>query len=55
MVLVSLDDAPELRVIGNMPGVPVDEVKIDMKVEAIWEQRIADDEAVIQLPQWQPR
>ena len=52
--LVSLADAPELRVIGNMPGVPLDEVKIGMKVEAIWEQRVADDDTVILLPQWQP-
>ncbi len=54
VVLVSLDDAPELRVVGNMPGVPIEDIRIGMAVEAIWEERHADDGAVILLPQWQP-
>ncbi|MCC6434200.1 MAG: OB-fold domain-containing protein [Acidimicrobiales bacterium] len=55
VVLVSLDDAPELRVIGNMPGVPIEDIRIGMPVVAIWEEHHADDASVVHLPQWQPR
>jgi len=55
VVLVSLDDAPELRVIGNMPGVPISDLEIGMPVEAIWEPRTVDDTTTVHLPQWQPR
>lgn len=52
VVLVSLDDAPHLRVIGNLFEVPVEEVRIGLRVEAFWQEREADDGAVIRLPQW---
>ena len=50
IVLVSLDEAPELRVVGNLIG----SVRIGMPVVAYWQHRTADDGTQIQLPQWRP-
>ena len=55
VVLVSLDAAPELRVVGNLIEGPVDEVSIGMPVEAVWLERIADDGTKVLLPQWRRR
>jgi uncharacterized OB-fold protein len=49
VVLVSLDDAPHLRVVGNVEG---DGVRIGTAVVPYWEERTADDGTVIRLPQW---
>jgi uncharacterized OB-fold protein len=49
VVLVSLDAAPHLRVVGNLDG----DVAIGMPVTAVWQERIADDGTKIMLPQWQ--
>jgi len=51
VVLVSLDDAPHVRVVGNIDGA---DVTIGMPVVATWEQRTAEDGTVILLPQWVP-
>ena len=48
VVLVSLDDAPHIRVVGDVQG----EVAIGMPVEAWWDEREADDGTVIRLPRW---
>jgi uncharacterized OB-fold protein len=48
VVLVSLDDAPHLRVVGNIDG----RVHIGMPVVPYWEERSADDGTVVMLPQW---
>lgn len=48
VVLVSLDDAPHLRVVGNMEG----DVEIGMPVVPYWEERTAEDGTVVLLPQW---
>lgn len=53
VVLVSLTELPEVRVVGNLLDVPVAEVAIGLAVEAVWEERTADDGDVILLPQWQ--
>jgi len=50
VVLVSLDDAPDLRVVGNLDG---DDVHIGMAVVPYWDERVADDGTVVRLPQWQ--
>jgi uncharacterized OB-fold protein len=55
VVLVSLDDMPAVRVVGNLLGVATRDVTIDMPVEATWESRPTDDGEVIWLPQWRPR
>lgn len=54
VVLVSLDDAPGVRVIGNLPDVPIEEIRIGMPVVAFWEEKVADDGTVVKLPQWAP-
>lgn len=53
VVLVSLHDAPAVRVVGNLLGVPVGEISIGMPVVATWQERTADDGTVVQLPQWE--
>lgn len=57
VVLVSLDDAPEVRVVGNLSDGPAEagagKVFIGMPVEAFWEEREVDGE-VVRLPQWRP-
>ena len=52
VVLVSLDDAPHLRVVGNMPETPLDDVRIGLRVVPYWEERVVDDGVVVRLPQW---
>jgi uncharacterized protein len=51
VVLISLDDAPEIRVVGNMVGTDHDQVRIGMAVSAVWEERTVEDET-IQLLFW---
>lgn len=51
VVLVSLDDAPELRVVGNLLE---GEASIGLPVIAVWEERTADDGSTALLPQWLP-
>ena len=48
MVLVDLDEAPDVRLVGNLPGRPVLEVGIPMEVW--WDD--VDGQAV--LPNWRP-
>lgn len=55
VVLVSLDEDPTVRVVGNLPGVPCEDIRIGMAVEAYWEERTAEDGTVIHLPQWRLR
>jgi hypothetical protein len=49
VVLVSLDEVPNVRVVGNIPSIDPAEVRIGMPVEAYWDER----EGVL-LPQWRP-
>jgi uncharacterized OB-fold protein len=49
VVLVSLDELPEVRVVGNIPSTDPAEVRIGMAVEAYWEERDG-----VLLPQWRP-
>ena len=55
VVLVSLDDAPEIRVVGNMPGTHLEEIRIGLPVAAVWEERKAEDGTLLLMPQWTPR
>ena len=53
VVLISLEDAPELRIIGNIVNLHPDQIRIGMKVEAVWEKiRTEESEDVFLLPQW---
>jgi uncharacterized protein len=53
VVLIALDAAPQLRVVGNLLGVPVEEVVIGMPVTATWEELVGVDGTALLLPQWQ--
>ena len=48
-MLVSLDDAPHIRVVGNLDGA---DVTIGMSVVATWDERTVEDGTVLLLPQW---
>ena len=50
VVLVSLDDAPHLRLVGNLDG---DGVWIGMAVVPYWLER-SDDRGTVLLAQWRP-
>ena len=52
VVLVALDELPEVRVVGNVLDVPAAEVHIGMAVHATFPERVADDGEVLRLPQW---
>jgi hypothetical protein len=51
VVLVSLDDAPRLRVVGNLLE---GEARIGLSVVTVWEERTAEDGTTVLLPQWIP-
>ena len=53
VVLVALDEAPQVRVVGNLVDVPVEEVAIGMPVTATWEELGSDDGETVLLPLWQ--
>jgi len=53
VALISLSDAPEVRIVGNLIDIAPDEVRIGLPVEAVWLE--IHDEAsnnVYLLPQW---
>ncbi|MFN0026624.1 MAG: Zn-ribbon domain-containing OB-fold protein [Acidimicrobiales bacterium] len=52
VVLVSLDQHPEVRIIGNVLDTDPDEIRIGMAVEAMWEERTNADGDTVQLLQW---
>lgn len=54
VVLVNLDDAPEIRIVGNLPEVAAEEIRIGMPVVAFWEEKVAEDGTVVRLAQWAP-
>jgi len=51
IVLVSLDELPGVRIVGNLLDVPPTEIEIGMPVGATWEE-IELDGDLIRLPQW---
>jgi uncharacterized OB-fold protein len=55
VVLVSLDERPEVRVVGNLLDVDRDEAAIGLPVETVWLERRAEDGDTVWLPQWRRR
>jgi uncharacterized OB-fold protein len=51
VVLVALDESPDIRVVGNVVDVAPEEIHIGMAVTAVWERREVDGD-VIELPLW---
>ena len=52
VVLVALDELPEVRVLGNVLDVAPADVRIGTAVHATFPERVADDGEVLRLPQW---
>jgi len=52
VVLVSLDDAPHLRVVGDVEGDVT--VEIGMPVVPYWDDRTSSEGELIRLPRWRP-
>ena len=52
--LVSLDDEPTARVLGNVLNKKPEEIEIGQRVRAVFEE-VADDESgdVLKIPQWE--
>lgn len=50
VVLVELDEDPQLRIVGNLRGVDPRDVEIGLRVEVVFEDAAAD----VTLPQWRP-
>jgi hypothetical protein len=48
---VSLDEAPHLRVVGNLDG---GDAHIGMAVVPYWAKRTGEDGGTVLLPQWRP-
>jgi uncharacterized OB-fold protein len=55
VVLVSLDELPEVRVVGNLLDTTPEEVTIGMAVETVWQERVTEDGETVRLPQWRRR
>ena len=53
VVLVSLDEIPDVRITGNLLDATPEQVQIGLPVVAVWEE-ITDPESgeVLRLPQW---
>lgn len=47
---VQLDEQADLRIIGNLEGIPIKDIKLDMPVEVFFD-RVTED---IALPKWRP-
>ena len=55
VVLVSLDEVPEVRVVGNLLDTAPEDVTIGMPVETVWQDRLTEDGETVRLPQWRRR
>ena len=55
VVLVSLDEVPEVRVVGNLLDTAPEDVTIGMAVETVWQDRVTEDGETVRLPQWRRR
>ena len=55
VVVVRLDERPEIRVVGNLLDTAPGDVAIGLAVEAVWVDRTGDDGEALRLPQWRRR
>lgn len=53
VVLVALDDDPDIRIIGNVLDLEPGSIHIGMKVTGTW-QELTDGDGTVQLLQWVP-
>jgi len=57
VVVVALDDYPDVRIVGNVTDVPPSELEVGLPVRATWSEIPPADDRVetIYLPQWTGR
>ncbi len=53
VVLVSLDDFPDVRITGNVLNRTFDRVSIGLPVRAVWEEIKTENGTVLRLPHWE--
>jgi uncharacterized OB-fold protein len=53
VVLVSLDELPEVRITGNLLDTPLDQIRIGMQLRATWNEFEGSDGTTYRLPQWE--
>lgn len=55
LVLVALDDAPEIRIVGNLVPEAGSSLRVGMPVRAVWTEVTQEESGeVYRLPQWAP-
>jgi uncharacterized OB-fold protein len=54
VVLVSLDELPEVRITGNLLDLAPEKLSIGLPVKAVWEEVRDDAGNVLRMPQWVP-
>jgi uncharacterized OB-fold protein len=55
VVLVSLDELPEVRITGNLLELAPEHVRVGLAVRAVWEKVVnPETNETLQLPQWVP-
>src|SRR5262245_10912134 len=54
IVLVSLDELPQVRITGNLPDLPPENLRVGLSVNAISEETRDDAGHTLHLPQWVP-
>ena len=52
IILVSPDDEPDLRIVGNLDA-DAGRARIGLRVVAFWEEWTVEDETIL-VPQWRP-
>jgi len=55
VVVVRLDEQPDVRVVGNLLDTAPGEAAIGLPVEAVWVDRTTEDGEIVRLPQWRRR
>jgi uncharacterized OB-fold protein len=54
IVLVSLDELPQVRITGNLLDLAPEELRVGLPVKAVWEEVRDDTGHTLRLPQWIP-
>jgi uncharacterized OB-fold protein len=54
VVLVSLDELPEVRITGNLLQLAPEKLRVGLPVKAVWEEVRDDAGQTLRLPQWVP-
>jgi len=53
IAVIELDDAPGIRIVGNVVGCAVNDIEIDAPVEVSWDDEVG--EGALPIPRWRLR